>query len=74
MSFLIPSGPSPPPPPPPPANAPTLPSTIQNGAAERQTLAAAEGEGMSGTDVTGGQGAKNPDTTKTIQTKSLLGG
>jgi hypothetical protein len=70
MSFLMPSTPSPPPPPPPPANAPALPSTIQNGAAERQTLAAAEGQGMSGTDVTGGQGVKN-SSVKT--TKSLLG-
>lgn len=71
MSFLMPSTPAPPPPPPPPANAPTLPSTLQQGAGERQTLATAEGEGMSGTDVTGGQGAKNPPTTAT---KSLLGG
>jgi hypothetical protein len=44
-------------------------SIIQKGAAERESLANAAGSGMSGTDVTGGQGVKNETTTK-----SLLGG
>lgn len=62
MSFLFPKAPAPPPPPP---AAPILanPSIAEQGAAERQRLASAEGEGFSGTDVTGGQGAKAPTTT-----------
>lgn len=81
MSFLFPKAPAPPPPPP---AAPTLanPSIAEQGAAERQRLASAEGQGYSGTDVTGGQGAANPQTTATMANiaqaqkppKSLLGG
>lgn len=65
------SGPKAPPPPPPPPAPPTLaqPSIMEAGTAERQRMNAAAGSGMEGTDVTGGQGAANPQTTK-----SLLGG
>jgi hypothetical protein len=71
MSFG--GSPSPPPPPPPP---PAPPSISQNtiaadAAAERARLAAAEGAGFSGTDVSGGQGV-SPSSVST--TKSLLGG
>lgn len=64
-------GPSPPPPPPPPPAPPTLaqPSIQEMGAAERARLEGAEGAGFGGTDVTGGQGAASPPTTK-----ALLGG
>lgn len=70
MSFLF-GSPSPPPPPPPPPAAPQMasPSIMEQAAAEKRTLASAEGQGYNGTDVTGGQGAKAPSTTK-----SLLGG
>ena len=70
MSFLFGSPQAPPPPPPPPA-APRIanPSIAEQGTSERQALAGAEGAGTNGTDVTGGQGAANPSTTK-----SLLGG
>ena len=66
--FGAPSAPAPPPPPPAP---PTLAnSSIQAaGAKEKQNLASAEGQGFTGTDVTGGAGAAAPATTK-----SLLGG
>lgn len=69
MSFLFP--PKAPTPPPPPPAAPTLgmPTIMQAAAHERETLASAEGEGQNGADVTGGQGAAAPQTTKT-----LLGG
>lgn len=71
MSMIFGGGQSPPPPPPPPPAAPQLasPSIMEQGMAERETLATAAGEGLEGTDVTGGQGAKAPSTTK-----SLLGG
>lgn len=70
MSFFSqPSTAPPPPPPPPTAPAAASPSIAQQGAAERTSLAGAEGAGLGGTDVTGGQGAKAPATTK-----SLLGG
>lgn len=71
MSFIMGGGPSAPPPPPPPptAAAPAQPSIAQQGAAERASLSNAAGAGFSGTDVTGGQGASAPSTTK-----SLLGG
>jgi hypothetical protein len=60
----------PPPPPAPPAPPSTSSTNIEDAAAEeRQRLASAEGGGQEGTDVTGGQGAKAPSTTK-----SLLGG
>jgi hypothetical protein len=70
VSFLF-GAPSPPPPPPPPPAAPQAasPSIMEQGAAEKRTLASAEGQGYLGTDVTGGQGAKAPSTTK-----SVLGG
>lgn len=70
MSFLFPhpSAPTPPPPPPAPAN-PAQSSIMEQGAAQRQRLSSAEGQGTDGTDVTGGQGAAAPATTKT-----LLGG
>lgn len=57
--------------PPPPPAAPSLgQDSIQSeGAQQKQSLLSAEGEGLNGTDVTGGQGAANPNTTK-----SLLGG
>ena len=70
MSFLFGGGPKPPPPPPTLAS----PSIMQQGASERSELAAANGEGMSGTDVTGGQGAKAPSTTASGAGKSTLGG
>jgi hypothetical protein len=65
MSFMFPSAPPPPPPPPAP---PQLgqPSIAEQGAAERQALANAQGAGSNGTDVTGGQGAAAPTTTKTL--------
>jgi len=70
MSFVFgtPKAPAPPPPPPaaPQAGASSI---IQQGAAERETLSSAQGAGTLGTDVTGGQGAKDATTTK-----SLLGG
>lgn len=68
MSFLFPK--APPPPPPPPA-APQLAdrSIAEAGANEKRSLASADGEGFSGTDVTGGRGSAAPATTKT-----LLGG
>lgn len=70
MSFLMPKPEAPVPPPPPPAPpAAASPSISQQGAAERTSLASAAGEGFTGTDVTGGQGAAAPATTK-----SLLGG
>jgi hypothetical protein len=81
MSFLFGSPKAPPPPPPPPA-APQLanPSIAEQGAAERQKLASAEGQGTDGTDVTGGRGAANPRTTAapapvvgTTASKALLG-
>ena len=74
MSFLF-GSPKAPPPPPPPPNAPSMasPSIAEQGAAERQTLASAAGAGFTGTDVTGGRGAANPQTTAT-PVKSLLGG
>jgi hypothetical protein len=70
MSMLFGSPKAPTPPPPPPA-APQLgqASIMEQAASERETLASADGGGMTGTDVTGGQGAKSPSTTK-----SLLGG
>lgn len=54
--------------PPPPPNAATLatPSVLDQGQAESARLAGAEGAGSNGTDVTGGQGAKAPATTKTV--------
>lgn len=63
---------TPPPPPgaPPPPATSAAPSIAEQGAAERDSLAGAAGAGFSGTDVTGGQGASNPNTT---QQKSLLG-
>lgn len=65
--------PAAPPPPPPPPAAPTLanPSIAEAGAKEKQDLSSAAGEGFTGTDVTGGQGSSNPQTTAS---KSLLGG
>lgn len=71
MSMVFGSPSAPPPPPPPPA-APQLasPSIAQSAAMEKETLAGAEGGGLNGTDVTGGQGVKGPTNT----TKSLLGG
>lgn len=68
MLFGSPKAPAPPPPPP---SAPQAanPSIMEQAASERETLASAEGAGMSGTNATGGQGAKAPSTTK-----SLLGG
>ena len=50
---------------------------MEQGAAEKRTLASAEGQGYNGTDVTGGQGAKTPVTTAAVGSgaaKSLLGG
>lgn len=72
MSMLF--GEKPPAPPPPPPSAPNLaqPSIAEQGAAERQSLASAAGQGFEGTDKTGGQGAANPTTT--APTKSILGG
>lgn len=71
MSFFG-GGPSAPPPPPPPPSAPLAasPSIAQSAAMEKETLASAEGGGLEGTDVTGGQGV---DTSKTSTTKTLLG-
>lgn len=64
-----------PPPPPPPAPMLMQPSIAEQGASERASLASAAGQGFSGTDVTGGQGAKAPPTTGAAgQQKSLLGG
>lgn len=57
--------PAPPPPPPTPAS-PASPSIAEQGAAERTSLAAAAGQGFSGNDVTGGQGASGARTTKSI--------
>jgi hypothetical protein len=68
MLFGGPKLPDPPPPPPNPANL-AAPSIMEQGAAERKTLAGAQGAGSDGTNVTGGQGASAPSTTK-----SLLGG
>lgn len=76
MSFLF-GSPQAPPPPPPPPSAPQLaqPSIAAQGAAERQSLASAEGQGTNGTDVTGGQGTPAPSTTNNpTASKSLLGG
>lgn len=69
------SSPSPPPPPPPPPAAPMLanPSIAQGASQERSRLASAAGEGFTGTDVTGGQGAAAPQTTAGAP-KNLLGG
>lgn len=72
MSFLTGGGNSTPPAPPPPPPAPpsvAQTSILQQGAAERSRVKGTSGSGFSGTDVTGGQGAKAPNTTK-----SLLGG
>lgn len=60
--------PAPPPPPPAPPSIGQA-SIAEQGATERQSLASAEGAGFTGTDVTGGQGARAPQTSK-----SLLGG
>jgi hypothetical protein len=68
MLFGGPSVPAAPPPPPNPSSV-ASPSIMEQGAAERASLAGAEGAGSGGTDVTGGQGAAAPSTTK-----SLLGG
>lgn len=68
--FSTPKAPIAPPPPPSPA-APASPSVMEQGASERQTLSSAAGEGFSGTDLTGGQGAAGAGTGGT--TKSLLG-
>ena len=67
MSFLF-GSPKAPVPPPPPPQPPQLanPSIAEQGAAERRNLASAEGQGFTGTDVTGGQGSKNPSTTKSL--------
>jgi hypothetical protein len=84
VSFLFgsPAAGAPAPPPPPPA-APTLgaASVASAGAAEKQNLASAAGQGFSGTDVTGGQGSPAPSTTANVtggtqnqQTKTVLGG
>jgi hypothetical protein len=76
MGFLFGSPSAPPPPPPPPA-APQLaqPSIAEQGAMERQRLASAEGQGFSGTDVTGGKGAAAPATTANpTASRTLLGG
>lgn len=64
-------GPKPPAPPPPPPAPATLASqsVVEQGAAQRERLASSEGQGLDGTDLTGGQGASPPSTTKT-----LLGG
>lgn len=61
-------GPKAPDPPPPPPAPPSLaqPSIVQQGAAEREQLASAGGQGFTGTDVTGGQGAGAPSTTKSL--------
>lgn len=64
--------PAPPPPPPAPPSLGTT-SIMEAGAQERQRLASAEGQGFSGTDVTGGQGAKAPNTTANPP-KTVLGG
>lgn len=63
--------PKPPAIPPPPPSAPNIaqPSIAEQGAAERTSLASAQGQGLNGTDVTGGQGSAPPPTTK-----SILGG
>lgn len=57
--------------PPPPPAAPQLGNTsiMAQATAERETLADSEGAGLNGTDLTGGQGAAAPATTR-----SLLGG
>lgn len=67
MSFLF-GGAKAPAAPPPPPNPPTLstPSIAEQGAAERAQLAGGEGARFNGTDVTGGQGAKAPQTTKSL--------
>ncbi len=67
MSTLF-GGPAAPAPPPPPPNPPSLaqPSIMQAGMAEKNRLAAQAGGGFNGTDVTGPQGAKAPNTTKTL--------
>ena len=67
MSFLF-GGVKAPTPPPPPNLASTLaaPTIMEQAAQERATLASAEGQGTMGTDMTGGQGAKNPSTTKSL--------
>lgn len=61
------SAPKAPPPPPPPPAPPDLNSAsiAEAGAAARQSIASAQGQGFAGTDVTGGKGAPNPTTTKT---------
>lgn len=80
MSFLFGSSQAaaPPPVPPPPPTPPTLatPSISEQGAAERASIASAEGQGFTGTDVTGGQGSASPNTTNPasqMTQKSLLG-
>lgn len=67
MSMLF-SSPAAPPPPPPPPNAPRMaqPSIMSQGASERSQIEGEEGAGFNGTDVTGGQGAKAPATTKSL--------
>ena len=67
--FDAPAAPTPPPPPP-AAPLAASPSIAENSKAQKETLATAEGEGLNGTDVTGGQGV----TGKVSTTKSLLGG
>lgn len=49
------------------------PSIAQGASQERSRLASAAGEGFTGTDVTGGQGAAAPQTTAGAP-KNLLGG
>lgn len=56
---------APPPPPPPPPAAPQVSAVQAQGMAETASLASAAGGGLNGTDLTGGQGAANPRTTKT---------
>ena len=65
-------GPKPPAPIPGPPQAASIgqSSIAAQGAAERQSLAAAQVAGLNGTYLTGGQGAAAPDTTNQ---KSLLG-
>ena len=75
MSVLLPSAPAPPPPPP---NPPQLSTVAQQSAEERQRTASAQGAGSDGTDITGGQGVKPPNTTAnpggSTAPKTQLGG
>lgn len=67
MGFLFPTPKAPAPPPPPPSAAsPDSGSIAETGAAQRASLASAEGSGSNGTDVTGGEGASAPATTKSL--------